>query len=134
TAQIDEELFTGFPQFKFEIQGRKLYDISKDSTAGGSGSQRWSTPSTWGGDGDDLLAVQAYNLLRGIIEQNAWLYGLQTVSGARLPAADWIAQINKCRLQVQGPDGLEPQFVTGGEITVDTPIGDATDKLLTGGN
>ncbi len=134
TAQIDEELFTGFPQFKFEIQGRKLYDISKDSTAGGSGPQRWSTPSTWGGDGDDLLAVQVYNLLRGIIEQGTWLYGLQTVTGARLPAADWIAQVNKCRLQVQGPDGLEPQFVTGGEITVDTPIGDATDKLLTGGN
>lgn len=134
TAQIDEELFTGFPQFKFEIQGRKLYDISKDSTAGGSGPQRWSTPSTWGGDGDDLLAVQVYNVLRGIIEQGTWLYGLQTVTGARLPAADWIAQVNKCRLQVQGPDGLEPQFVTGGEITVDTPIGDATDKLLTGGN
>ncbi|MDH7786321.1 hypothetical protein QBD01_002342 [Ochrobactrum sp. 19YEA23] len=134
TAQIDEELFTGFPQFKFEIQGRKLYDISKDSTAGGSGPQRWSTPSTWGGDGDDLLAVQVYNVLRGIIEQGTWLYGLQTVTSARLPAADWIAQVNKCRLQVQGPDGLEPQFVTGGEITVDTTIGDATDKLLTGGN
>lgn len=134
TAQIDEELFTGFPQFKFEIQGRKLYDISKDSTAGGSGTQRWSTPSTWGGDGDDLLAVQVYNLLRGIIEQGTWLYGLQTVTSARLPAADWIAQVNKCRLQVQGPDGLEPQFVTGGEITVDTAIGDAVDKLLTGGN
>lgn len=134
TAQIDEELFTGFPQFKFEIQGRKLYDISKDSTAGGSGTHRWSDPSTWGGDGDDLLAVQVYNLLRGIIEQGTWLYGLQTVTSARLPAADWIAQINKCRLQVQGPDGLEPQFVTGGEITVDTTIGDAVDKLLTGGN
>ncbi len=134
TAQIDEELFTGFPQFKFEIQGRKLYDISKDSTAGGSGPQRWSTPSTWGGDGDDLLAVQVYNVLRGIIEQGTWLYGLQTVTGARLPAADWIAQVNKCRLQVQGPDGLEPQFVTGGEITVDSAIGDIVDKLLTGGN
>lgn len=134
TAQVDPELFTGFPSFKFEIQGRKLYDISKDSTAGGSGTHRWSTPSTWGGDGDDLLAVQVYNVLRGIIEQNKWLYGLQTVTSARLPAADWIAQINKCRLPVQGPDGLEPQFVTGGEITVDTTIGDATDKLLTGGN
>lgn len=134
TAQIDPELFTGLPEFKFEIQGRKLYDISKDSTAGGSGTHRWSDPSTWGGDGDDLLAVQVYNLLRGIIEQGTWLYGLQTVTSARLPASDWIAQINKCRLQVQGPDGLEPQFVTGGEITVDTAIGDAVDKLLTGGN
>ncbi|QGA55847.1 phage tail protein [Brucella sp. 2280] len=134
TAWVDPELFTGFPTFKFEIQGRKLYDISKDSTAGGSGTHRWSDRSTWGGDGDDLLAVQVYNVLRGIIEQETWLYGLQTATSARLPAADWIAQINKCRSQVQGPDGLEPQFVTGGEVTVDTPIGDAVDKLLTGGN
>lgn len=134
TSKYYNELFTGFPSFKFEVQGRKLYDISKDTTAGGSGTHRWSTPSTWGGDGDDLLAVQVYNILRGVIEQNTWLYGLQTVTAARLPAVDWIYQINKCRLQVQGPDGLEPQFVTGGEIAVNTAIGDAVDKLLTGGN
>lgn len=134
TSQYQAELFTGFPSFKFEIQGRKLYDISKDSTVGGSGTHRLADPSTWGGDGDDLLAVQVYNLLLGIHEQSTWLYGIQSITTPRLPAADWIAQINKCRQQVQGPDGPEPQFVTGGEITVDTTIGDAVDKLLTGGN
>lgn len=134
TSKYYDELFTGFPSFKFEIQGRKLYDISKDSTAGGSGTHRLADPSTWGGDGDDLLAVQVYNLLLGIHEQSTWLYGIQSITSPRLPAADWIAQINKCRQSVQGPDGPEPQFVTGGEITVDTTIGDAIDKLLTGGN
>lgn len=134
TSQYQPELFTGFPTFKFEVEGRKLYDVTKDTTAGGNGTHRWSDRSTWGGDGDDLLAVQVYNLLRGITEQNKWLYGIQTVTAQRLPAADWITQINKCRALVDGPDGKEAQFVTGGEITVDTQISDAVDKLLTGGN
>ncbi|PWL18817.1 phage tail protein [Falsochrobactrum shanghaiense] len=134
TSQYQAELFTGFPSFRFEVQGRKLYDVSKDSTAGGIGTHRLSDPATWGGDGDDLLAVQVYNLLLGINVQSTWLYGIQSITTPRLPTADWIAQINKCRQQVQGPDGLEPQFVTGGEITVDDTIGDVVDTLLTGGN
>jgi len=132
TSEVDEELFTGFPQFKFEVQGSKLYDISKDSTAGGNGPQRRSDPSTWGGDGDDLPAVQIFNLLSGITYENSWLYGLQNLPSARLPAADWIAQINKCRAQVQGPNGLEPQYLTGGEIHVGAQIADAIEAILTG--
>src|SRR5690606_149406 len=48
----DEEkpLFQGFPQFKFATYGARLYDPSRDSSVGGSGIQRWSNPSTWGGD------------------------------------------------------------------------------------
>ncbi len=132
TAQVNQELFTGFPQFKFQVQGAKLYDPSRDSSVGGSGSHRWDTPSTWGGDGDDLPAVQAYNLLRGITYQNAWLYGLQGVSAARLPPADWITQINKCRAGVAGPSGTEPQYLTGGEIHVGAQIADAVEAILTG--
>lgn len=62
----EEVLFNGFPTFKFVTNGAKLYDISKDTTAGGSGSHRWDNPATWGGDGDFLPAVQIYNILRGI--------------------------------------------------------------------
>ncbi|MBK3746185.1 phage tail protein, partial [Paraburkholderia aspalathi] len=50
TARVSKNMFSGIPSFKFECDGFKFYDISKDSTAGGSGSQRFSTPSTWGGD------------------------------------------------------------------------------------
>ncbi|MDQ0996868.1 hypothetical protein QFZ34_002050 [Phyllobacterium ifriqiyense] len=132
TSQIDPELFTGFPAFKFELQGIKLYDPSKDTTAGGVGPQRYDTPSTWGGDGDDLPAVQIYNLLRGIRYGTQWFYGLQGLASARLPNAHWIAQINKCRALIDGPDGPEPTYLTGGEIAIGAQVTEAIEAILTG--
>lgn len=132
TSQINPELFTGFPSFKFELQGIKLYDISKDSTAGGVGAHRRDTPSTWGGDGDDLPAVQIYNLLMGIQYGTSWFYGLQGLAPARLSAAHWIAQINKCRALIDGPAGPEPTYLTGGEIVIGAQVSEAVEAILTG--
>jgi hypothetical protein len=134
TARVNEKLFTGFPEYKFEVEGTKWYDPSKDTTAGGDGSQRWDTPSTWGGDGDELPIVQLYNLCRGISYGGDWLYGLQGVSSAQLPNAAWIAAIEKCRAEVDGPDGSEPQYRCGGEVQVSGRIADTVEALLTSCN
>ncbi len=133
-ALLDDEekenpLFTGFPQCKFTVDGLKLYDPSKDSTAGGVGAQRWDNPATWGGDGDYLPAVQAYNILRGITYNGQWLYGLQNANPAILPAANWIAAINKCRVLADGPNGPEPQYRAAAQINLDTPPADALEAL-----
>lgn len=127
TAKITKNLFSGIPNFKFVLSGLRLYDPSKDSTVpGGSGSHRWDNPATWGGDGDHLPGVQIYNLLRGIRYNGEWFYGLQGMTGARLPTANWIAQINKCRA---GDDG--PTYRAGGEIPVEAPLANAIEALLT---
>ncbi|WP_216074246.1 hypothetical protein, partial [Acinetobacter baumannii] len=84
-----------------------LYDPSKDSAAGGSGAQRWSDPSTWGGDGDNLPAVQAYNVLRGVTYGGQWVYGLQRINSAQLPSAAWINAIAACRAPILGKEGYE---------------------------
>jgi hypothetical protein len=131
TALVDDTLFSGFPSFKFVLDGVKLYDISKDDTAGGSGSHRWNNPATWGGDGDHLPAVQAYNILRGITYGSDWFYGLQQMTGARLPAANWIAQIDTCRAEVQGESGMEPRYRAGGEVRVGNEIASTIEQLLT---
>lgn len=131
TSLIDNNLFTGFPEFMFELVGAPLYDITKDTTAGGSGTQVWSDPSTWGGDGDHLPGVQLYNLLRGITYNDVWLYGLQNMSAARLPDAHWITQIDKCRATVTGPSGSEPTYRAGGEISVSNEIGSTIEQFLT---
>lgn len=129
----EDPLFSGgFPTFKFVTNGAKLYDISKDTTAGGSGTHRWDNPATWGGDGDFLPAVQIYNLLRGIRFGGEWLYGLQSLPEKRLPQADWVAVINKCRVSIDGPDGLEPTYRTGGEIQVGAQIKFSIEAILTG--
>ena len=127
TAKITKNLFSGIPNFKFVLSGLPLYDPSKDSTVpGGSGSHRWGNPATWGGDGDHLPVVQIYNLLRGIQHNGQWFYGLQGMTGARLPTVNWIAQINKCRA---GDDG--PTYRSGGEIPVEAPLANAIEAILT---
>ncbi len=132
TSQANDELFTGFPTFRFEVQGAPLYDVTKDSTAGGVGPQRWADRSTWGGDGDDLPVVQIYNILRGITYGGKWLYGLQSLTAPRLPSADWIGQVNKCRAAIDGPSGPEATYLTGIEVSVDTEISATVESLLTG--
>ncbi|MBI4047614.1 MAG: phage tail protein [Devosia nanyangense] len=127
----DKPLFNGFPSYKFVTYGVRLYDISRDTSAGGSGTQRWDNPATWGGDGDFLPPVQVYNLLRGIRYNGQWLYGLQDVSAARLPAANWISQINKARAGIAGPSGTEPTYRAGGELQVGAQIKTAIEALLT---
>lgn len=128
TAKVTKNMFSGIPGFKFVVSGCRLYDPSKDSTVpGGSGSHRWSNPATWGGDGDHLPAVQIYNLLRGIQYNGHWFYGLQGMTDARLPATNWIAQINKCRAVSSG----NATYRAGGEIPVEAPLANAIEALLT---
>jgi hypothetical protein len=128
----DENLWSGFPALKFELSGLPLYDPSKDSTVGGSGAQRYSDRTTWGGDGDNFPAVQIYNLLRGFSYGSAWLYGLQNTNAARLPVANWITQIEKCRATVIGASGAEPTYRTGGQIDVSAQPANAIEAILTG--
>lgn len=131
TSLVNDKLWSGFPTFKFSCVGARLYDPSRDTSVGGSGPQRWNDPATWGGDGDHLPAVQLYNLLRGFSYGGQWLYGLQGVAETRLPAANWNAQIAKCRAEVEDTDGLEPIYRSGGEINVSVQIATGVEALLT---
>lgn len=106
----DEEspLFTGgVPDVLFEISGARLFDPT-------DADQDWSDPDTWGGPGDDDPTVQVYNILRGIHVNDGWLYGLQNISVAQLPAI------------------TRSDYVTGGEIQVGAQIKDALETILTG--
>lgn len=131
TARVNETLFTGFPAYKFEVLGSRLYDITKDSTAGGSGSHRFDNPATWGGDGDDLPAVQTHNLILGLHYGSEWFYGLQGVTTLRTPSGIWRSQIAKCRAQVAKPGGgTETQYLAGLEVQVNAPVADAIEAFL----
>lgn len=131
TARVSANKFSGVPSFKFVVRGRPLYDPSRDSSVGGVGPQRRADPSTWGGDGDSLPAVQLYNVLSGIYYDGQWFYGLQNLPAARLPVGNWIAQINKHRATIEGASGPEPMYRSGAEISVDAPIASAIEGMLT---
>ncbi len=130
TSLTNDSLFTGFPAFKFELSSIPLYDVSKDSSAGGSGTHRFDDPASWGGDGDDFPPVQTYNILKGFYFNGIWLYGLQTMTPGRLPAANWIAQIGKCRTATTGESGDEPTYRSGMQINVDAQPANALPQLL----
>jgi hypothetical protein len=131
TSLANDTLFTGFPDCLFEFSSIPLYDPSKDSTVGGSGPQRYSDPSTWGGDGDDFPAVQAYNVLRGVRYNGQWVYGLQRSTAATVPIENALAQIAKCRAPIAGENGPEPSYRSGGMISVNTQPANALEAMLT---
>ncbi len=130
TARLNRNLFSGFPDYFFELTGIPLYDPSQDTSVGGVGLQRYDDPTTWGGDGDHLPAVQLYNLFRGLWVDDDWFYGMQATSEAQVPVDHWIAQIEKCRTLINSQAGQEPRYRSGGEIAVNSPIVDAMDALL----
>lgn len=130
-ARSTRNMFSGFPALQFVVDGTRLYDISKDSTKGGSGSHRWADKSTWGGDGDENPIVQAYNLFRGVDFEGRWLYGLQQLPESRLPAANWIAGINKARIAIPSAAGTEQTYRSSGEVDVSIPVITAIETILT---
>lgn len=121
TCRFNRDLFNGVPQFRFECDGIALYDPSQDTSIGGSGAHRWDTPATWVGDARRNAGVILYNLLRGVRYGGEWVMGLQGVSAAQLPSATWIAAINA---------GKAAGFDAGGEVTLDTELGDTVEALL----
>lgn len=131
TALHDRELFSGIPEFLFEVHGAALYDPTQDSSVGGDGPQRWSDPETWGGgQGDFNPAVMLYNLMRGIPWRGKLLYGLETFSDWQLPVADWISQIEICREDVDESEGKDRRYTAGGEVPLEAPVAETLEQLL----
>ncbi len=118
TALVNRELFSGLPEYLFEVEGIKLYDPRLDTTAGGSGAHRVNDPSTWTFSSNPVVAI--YNILLGIYFDGDWVYGPQKTTQAQLPYANWSAEMNKCDASVPlQAGGSETRFRFGFEVVVD---------------
>jgi hypothetical protein len=88
------ELYKGRqPEMLFKVRGAKLYDWRKDATAGGAGSHRWGTPSTY--EWSDNPAVAWYNYRRGFFVNGVQVAGMTTAPDA-LPLDAATAAANAC--------------------------------------
>ncbi|HWJ88506.1 MAG TPA: phage tail protein [Pelagibacterium sp.] len=118
TTRYNRELWqNGAPSMLFEVRGLRLYDIRKDSSAGGVGTHRRDNPSTW--EWTDNPYVIAYNAaFMGVYVGSEWLWGLQGLPALRLPTSAWIAAMNESD-RAMAAWGNQKQFTIGGEITVD---------------
>ena len=63
-AWWDSDNQTTPPQISFEMEGAKLYDRRKDTTAGGSGAHRANDPATWELSSNPAVALDHYLLGR----------------------------------------------------------------------
>lgn len=121
-------IWSGFPEFRWPLKGIKLYDRTKDSTAGGSGSQRWDNPSTWAYSDNPKVMIE--NIIRGIRYDGQWIWGGQGVESYHLPASYWIAAINHCNETVTKANGdTVKRYTAGCEISVDQPPIDVIKEL-----
>ncbi|QRM36940.1 DUF1983 domain-containing protein [Rhizobium rhizogenes] len=129
TARYNTDLFSGLPNWLFEVGSIKLYDVRKDSTNGGSGSHRWNTPSTWEPSLNPVVMI--YNIVRGIYYGSDWLYGGQNLAAFSLPSSSFIAGANACDIAVSlSGGGTEPSYRAGYEAHCDqTPL-DTINELL----
>lgn len=118
TTRYNRKLWkNGAPTLLFEVRGLRLYDIRKDSTAGGSGAHQRDNPATW--EWTDNPYVIAYNVaFMGVYVGSEWLWGLQGLPALRLPTSAWVAAMNEADRTLAAWDN-QKQFTIGSEITVD---------------
>lgn len=128
TFRYNRELFNSLPEVRFEVDGIPLYDPREDDTVGGSGTQRWSTPSTWAQTDNPM--VMAYNILRGITLPDGSVWGGGS-EAADLPLSEWFAAMNACDVaEPIAAGGTEPRYRAGLEITVDDEPAAVLDELF----
>lgn len=129
TTRLNPQLFSGVPTFKWGLKGAKFYDQRKDSTAGGSGSQRFTDSSTWAYTENPM--VVANHIFRGIYYGGRLFYGPRSMNVNRLPTSSWFAAMNECDVAIAGSSGgaAVAQFRCGGELAVSVEPLDAIEAL-----
>jgi hypothetical protein len=90
---MEADNLTSPPSLMFEVRGAPLYDPRKDSTVGGSGTQRRNNQDSWAFS--DNPAVMMYNLELGIYNGTEKIVG-RGVAQSRLPLSEWFTAMNIC--------------------------------------
>ncbi|PRZ48356.1 phage tail tip fiber protein [Tritonibacter scottomollicae] len=119
----------GVPNYAFELDGPPLYDPRQDSTADGSGPQRFGDPGTWAQTANPM--VIAYNVLRGITLPDGRIWG-GGFDAEDLPFADWSDAMDACDLGIGAE--TRPQFTAGFEVKFEEPPADFLQELFASAN
>jgi hypothetical protein len=132
TALFDRNVWNAVPNCMMQVQGIPLYDPRKDTTAGGSGTQRLNDQSTWAFT--DNIAVMIYNILVGIRYQNAIIWGGRCAQ-TQLPYANWAAAMDACDTLISlNAGGSEKQFRGGREVLLSEKPADIINEFLIASN
>jgi len=122
TFRYAREVFSGFPQMRFETEGVSFYDPRQDSAVGGSGVHRWADDLTW--IHTENPAQMIYNILRGVALPDGAVWGIGAAVDD-LPLGNWFAGMNVCDEDIAlAGGGTEKRYRAGYEVKVgDEPLG-----------
>lgn len=125
TFQYDQALFESYPAFRFEMDGIKLYDVRKDSTAGGVGAHRWDNRATWEFTRNPVVMI--YNILRGITVPDMGVWG-GSATADDFRFSEWSSAMNKCDTPISG--SLLPRYEAGYEVFLSDQPASVINELL----
>jgi hypothetical protein len=114
----------GFPTFTAEVSGWKCYDPRLDSTNGGSGSHRYTDPTTWAWSDNPILFTATLDIVREL-DGGAGLDPATQVIWSSVAAA-----ANVCDELISTPSGDQKRFRIGGVLSTSDPIGVNRQKAL----
>jgi hypothetical protein len=113
----------GRPGFSWVVRGKRCYQARKDSTVGGSGTHRWSDPTTW--EWTDNPIDCRHNWVRGIYagdrvgDPDMLLVG-RGLSAEEAPPANVFAPANVCDEHVAlDAGGSEKRYRLNGLVRAD---------------
>lgn len=119
--KYNTNVYTSVPQITAVMQGAKLYDPRLDSTNGGTGTQRYTDPTTWTYSTNPALCT-------------AWY--LMSALGGEYDAAteiDWslvAAAANICDTLVNVPTGTQKRYTCNGLLLVTERFEDNLQKCI----
>lgn len=99
TVKYDQDVFSSKPAFRFDINGIPLYDVRMDTTAGGTGPQRWADKATWQQTLNPVVMI--YNILRGIDVIGVGKWGGEA-DAEDFRFSEWAAAMNKADTPLSG--------------------------------
>jgi hypothetical protein len=131
TARYKPEINQDKPDCLFELRAWGLYDRRKDSTASGSGAQRWTDWRTW--QPSDNPVVMIDNILRGIRDPitDQFMWGGPNIDNTSKPASVWFAAMNACDETLTLPNSnTDVRYRAGLEVRVDEEPAAIIEELL----
>lgn len=122
-------------QFRFGIEGAKVYDPRLDSTNGGTGTHRLADARTWEWSNNPALCVADF-ITGGSLTNDLETPNRKRGFGAAVTDVDWsyvITAANICDESVAIPGGSQVRYTCDGVVypSEDTPDADCLESLLT---
>ena len=113
TMRHDNDNINTVLEMVFEVEGAPLYDRRLDTTAGGSGAQRWDDPSTWVWTDNAAVATDHYQLgMIGGENNDKLLFGMGLKTW-QVPYDEFEANADTCDEIVNG----QTRYATNGVLS-----------------